>query len=309
MLALSTRWNAHRHTDGELLLREIQDLGFPAIAVGAGTRPELIAGMKRLFAKGRMLAAAVEGIFPDSPAPQARAGSLPQLAAESSAERKLAVQRFAQTIDYAADLGAPVVLLDFGCTALNGFTRTLAGWARAHRQHSRSYVRLKLAGVQRRSHASRRCLPRMREALETLLPQARERRIKLALVAQPELERIPHESEIESLLQEFHGSGALGYWHDFGAVQTKANLSLLDHRQWLAKMRPHLLGSYVQDALWPDTLNQAPFRGSVDYRALLPRLPIGVPLIWRLPDSMGALEIQQALLAWNEEFSVMAPAS
>ena len=39
---LSTRWNAHRHTDGEAMLTEILDLGFDGAELGYNLTRDLL---------------------------------------------------------------------------------------------------------------------------------------------------------------------------------------------------------------------------------------------------------------------------
>lgn len=306
MLALSTSWNAHRHTDGELLLREIEDLGFHAVALGKGTPASFIAGLKRLITKGRIRAVAMEGYFPSPAGSQEQDCSCYHLTTSDRSARHKAVQWTAQTIDYAAELDARVVILDLGFTSLSGLTASLARLVERNQLHTRRYVRHKLAAVTRRSRETRRVLDRARESLEELLPRAKERGVTLALKGQGPLEEIPNEEEILRLLEDHRGSGFLGYWHDSEAAQLKANLGLLDPGQWLATLQSSLQGTYLQDLAWPNAPRCLPFAGTVDYQDLIPRLPRGVPLVWRVPPTVPSQEIRQALLKWDEEFPLVA---
>lgn len=301
MLALSTSWNAHRHTDGELLLREIQELGFQAFVIAPGMNPTLVAGMRRMISKGSMAVAALEGFFPTPSGHAAKRTSHCHLSARSPGDRRKAAKWTSQTIDYAADLGVSVVLLDLGPSPLHGLTPPLVKLANRNRLHSRPYVRIKHSVIDQRRRASRQILERVREGLEELLPQAQAKRVKLALTGQAALESVPSEEEIEQLLQDYRQSGLLVYWHDFGAAQVKENLGFLIHSQWIKTMRPHLAGASVHDVIWPDRLIGLPFGGMIAYREFLPLLPEGVPLVWRIPPNTPSPEILQAWLAWNEQ--------
>ena len=45
MYSLSTCWNAHRHSDGRSLLREIRELGFDYAELSHNTRISLLPGI------------------------------------------------------------------------------------------------------------------------------------------------------------------------------------------------------------------------------------------------------------------------
>lgn len=306
MLAFSTSWNAHRHTDGELLLREIEDLGFHAVALGKGTPLPLVAGLKRLITRGRFRAVAIEGFFPAPAGSEMDREPSHHLTSSNRDIRRKAIQWTAQTIDYAAELDARVVILDLGSAPVNGLTASLTRSAQRNGYHSRRFVRRKLAGINRRAREARRCFDRARDSLEQLLPRAKDQGVALAISGQGALEDIPNEDETLRLLADFSGTGGLGYWHDSAGCQRKANLGLLDPGQWLLATQPHLLGAYVQDLGWPDKPSLLPFAGMVNYQNVIPLLPQGAPLVWKIPQAVPPQEIRQALLRWDEEFPLVA---
>ena len=307
MLSLSSNWNLHRHTDGELLLREILDLGFGGVTIANGTKPSLMAGMKRMIRKGRIRAIALEGYFPAPPGfDEPEFTSRYHLTSTDAGDRAMALRWSAQTLDYASDLGAQVQLLDLGSTGMGDVTGSLARLAGSNRLHSRQYVKSKLKGIDRRSQISTRFLDRARKALDTLLPLARAKGVKLALSSQWTLEAIPDEKEIQTLIHEYQDSGALGYWHDFGAAQVKTNLGFLGHEQWLQEIKPSVLGTFVHDVAWPDRPSRLPLGGMIRYRELLPLLPERTPFVWRIAPSIPPQELRQALTAWDDEFSLVS---
>ena len=109
-------------------------------------------------------------------------------------------------------------------------------------------------------------------------------------------------SEMHRIQEHFKDSPWIGYWHDFGHVQLKHNLGLLDHDQWLGKMAPYLIGAHVHDVEWPARDHRTPFTGELDYAALLPHFPADAPLTWELSPTRKTAQVQDALAVWRHKF-------
>jgi hypothetical protein len=54
MYAFSTCWNAHRHTDGRAMLREIRELGLQTAELSHNTRISLMPGIIEAVDAGEM---------------------------------------------------------------------------------------------------------------------------------------------------------------------------------------------------------------------------------------------------------------
>ena len=140
------------------------------------------------------------------------------------------------------------------------------------------------------------------EALTTIAERAAEVGVKLAIESRSRFEDMPTEREMIALQAHFADNPWVGYWHDFGHVQLKHNLGLLDHVEWLDNISPHLIGGHVHDVQWPARDHRTPFSGTLDYAELLPFFPAGCPLIWELSPTREAAEIRDALFRWKNEF-------
>ena len=91
------------------------------------------------------------------------------------------------------------------------------------------------------------------------------------------------------------------YWHDFGHIQRKHNLLLLNHYQYLKGLQPYLYGAHVNDVQWPQRDHRAPFMGGdVDFDTLLPAFfKRNMPLTWELSGSVTREQILQAKQRWD----------
>ena len=140
------------------------------------------------------------------------------------------------------------------------------------------------------------------EALESIAEKAAEFGIKLAVESRSRFEDMPTEREMLTLQEHFSDHPSIGYWHDFGHVQLKHNLGLLDHLEWLERISPHLIGGHVHDVEWPARDHRVPFCGTLDYSSLLEFFPPECPLVWELSPTREAAEIRKSLARWKSEF-------
>src|SRR5439155_1678316 len=114
-------------------------------------------------------------------------------------------------------------------------TDSLIKLARKGKLLSRKYVREKIRAVEKREAASAGHLDRVKDCLRRIVDYAVSKKVKLGIEGRRGYEEIPSERELPALLDELN-SPQVGYWHDFGHIQIKENLALLDHAEWLRKM-------------------------------------------------------------------------
>src|SRR5207248_4902716 len=125
MMAFSTCWNSGRHTAGDAMLREIKELGFDHIELGHGIRLSLMTGIQEMFDAGEVQFSSLHNFCP---LPVEVLGASPDCYQFSSAhpkERERAIRQTFQTIDFAARLGAPFVVLHLGEVRIGQVTDSL----------------------------------------------------------------------------------------------------------------------------------------------------------------------------------------
>jgi sugar phosphate isomerase/epimerase len=183
------------------------------------------------------------------------------------------------------------------------WTRQLTSMLTDGQAHSCAFTKLKIAFIRKREKIAPLYYHRAIEALETIAGRAGELGVKLAIESRSRYEDVPSEREMISLQQHFADNPWIGYWHDFGHVQLKHNLGLLDHTQWLERISTHLIGGHVHDVEWPARDHRVPFFGAtIDYAKLLPFFPPGCPLVWELSPTRDAAQIRTALAKWRDLF-------
>src|SRR5581483_2216065 len=125
MYSLSTCWNSHRHTDGRAMLREIRDLGFEYAELSHGTRISLLPGVLDAVAAGEMKISSLHNFCPLPIGVNNSAPNLYRLSAEKPAERENAYRYTRKTIEMAARLKAPLVVLHYGSMEMKDYTDKL----------------------------------------------------------------------------------------------------------------------------------------------------------------------------------------
>jgi sugar phosphate isomerase/epimerase len=302
VIAFSTCWNSGRHTAGDEMLRQIKgELGFDLIELGHGTRLSLVPGIQKMFDAGEVRFTSLHNFCPLPVEVMVASPNCYQFSAVSSEERERAVKQTFQTIDFAARLNAPVVVLHLGEVRMAPITEPLIELAKAGRYLSRKYVRLKIKAVQQREGNAQGYLQRVKDCLARIVEHAESKNVKIALESRRGYEEIPSERELPELLGKLD-TGHVGYWHDFGHSQIKENLGFIDHTEWLRTIGPRAFGCHVQDCIWPAKDHEPPFRGNVNFDKLVPLLPSNCLFVWEMSPNKSAEAIRQSVQTWKERF-------
>ena len=284
------------------MLREIKtELGFDLIELGHGTRLSLVPEIQKMFDAGEVRFTSLHNFCPLPVEVMVASPNCYQFSAVSSEERERAVKQTFQTIDFAARLNAPVVVLHLGEVRMAPITQRLVELAKAGHYLSRKYVKLKIKAVQQREGTAPTYLQRIKDCLARIIEHARSRNVRIALESRRGYEEIPSERELSELLEKI-GPAQVGYWHDFGHSQIKENLGFIDHAEWLRMVGPRAFGCHVQDCVWPAKDHEPPFKGSVNFDKLVPLLPSNCLFVWEMSPNKTAEAIRQSVQMWKERF-------
>ena len=284
------------------MLREIKsELGFDLIELGHGTRLSLVPGIQKMFDAGEVRFSSLHNFCPLPVEVMAASPDCYKFSAVSSEERERAVKQTLQTIDFAARLNAPFVVLHLGEVNMSPITDRLIEMAKTGRYQSRKYVRLKIGAVQKRERIALRYLQRVKDCLRRVIEHAASKNVRIALEGRRGYEEIPTERELPGLLEEMD-CAQVGYWHDFGHLQIKENLGFIDHAEWLRLIGPRAFGCHVQDCIWPAKDHEAPFTGAVNFEKLVPLLPTNCLFVWEMSPNKTADVIRRSVQTWKERF-------
>ncbi len=297
-LSFSTCWNSHRHTDGKDMLQEIADLGFTHAELGHGIRLSLMPGVENALEAGVIRLTSLHNFCPLPPEVTGSSPNCYEFTSHRAPERERALRLTCQTIDFAERFGVDRVVLHLGRVPIAPINPPLIELVAAGKLFSRRFVKHKLAAVRRRESAGRGYWQRAATHVERALEHAQKKNIVLCIESRDGYEEVPSEREFSPLFERI-GAENTGYWHDFGHVQIKHNLKLLDHAQWLEAMAPRLVGCHVHDVQWPARDHRAPFTGGVNFGALLPLLPHrDIPMVFEMSPKIAHRVIYDARETW-----------
>jgi len=263
-LALSTHWNAFRHTSAETLVEEIRTLGFEAVELGYDLTADLAVEVPRLVERGAVRVVSVHNFCPVPTGAPRGHPELFHLADPADTARDHAVQHTLNTIRFAAEVKARAVVVHCGNVPLRPRTTELIAMAEAGRRHTERYEKLRLKMLVRREKKAGRYLDALHRSIEALLPELEAARVRLCLENLPSWESIPTEQEMERLLDRFH-SPWVRAWHDIGHGRIRENLGFTSHLHWFRRLGARLAGMHLHDVAPPAHDHLMPPAGEIDY--------------------------------------------
>src|ERR1051326_4541691 len=179
MYSLSTCWNSHRHTDGRALLREISDLGFDYAELSHGTRISLMPGILEAVDAGEIKISSLHNFCPLPMGVNHAAPNLYQFSDERPRERELALKHTLKTLEFAARVKAPVVVLHTGSIDMKNYTDKLIELAK--NGDSDKYRKLSAELEEKRDAKKEKFFERTIDCLKKILPEAERRGVKLGI--------------------------------------------------------------------------------------------------------------------------------
>jgi len=251
------------------MLREIRDLGFEYAELSHGTRISLLPGILDAVDAGEIKISSVHNFCPLPMGVNNSAPNLYQFSAERERERDLARRYTIKTLDTAARVKAPLVVLHLGSIEMKDYTDKLLDLVGRGEKETPKYARLCSELDEKREARKGAFFERTKELLKQLIPEAESRGITLGAENREALEELPFESDFHFLFRELN-SPNLAYWHDTGHAQIKENLGFIVHQMHLESLQEHLFGFHIHDVQFPGRDHCAPGSGSIDFAALKP---------------------------------------
>jgi sugar phosphate isomerase/epimerase len=281
MLAFSTCWNSARHTDGAAMLREIRELGFEHVELGHGTRISLVEGILQAVESGVVRICSVHNYCPLPPGVFDAEPNLYLFSSRDELEWESAVRHTRDTIKFAARLGAQTVVLHAGVVPTRRWMRKLIQLSETGKRDTPKYGRVLEKALAQRTRHQPRLFAQTIKCFHAIVSFAAEHKVSLGIETRYSLEEIPDENELEEMLRLFPGE-TVGYWHDFGHAQVRANLGVGLNDGWLDRFSSRLIGFHVHDTIGYAGDHQAPGDGKVDFQRLAGYARGDVPCVLEL---------------------------
>jgi len=249
------------------MLQEIRSLGFDYAELSHGIRISLVPGILEAVQAGEIKISSLHNFCPLPMGVTHAAPNLYQFTAERPRERELAERYTLKTLELAARLQAPIVVLHSGSIDMRDYTGKLLAMLANGGKGTEKYERLCTDLAKKREERKEPFMERLKQSLEKILPVAEGQGTRLGIENRQALEELPIESDYPFLFRDLP-SRSLVYWHDTGHAQIKENLGFIHHAMHLESMRDRLAGFHIHDVQFPGKDHCAPGTGGIDFAAL-----------------------------------------
>jgi sugar phosphate isomerase/epimerase len=269
------------------MLREIRELGFDHAELSHGTRLGLVPGILAAVDAGEIKISSLHNFCPLPIGVNHSAPNLFQFSDERPRERDLALKHTLKTLEFAARVHAPLVVLHSGSIEMKNYTDKLLEMAARGDRESDKYRKLCAELDEKREAKKEKFMERTVESLQKILPAAETQGVKLGVENRQALEELPIDSDYAFLFREIP-SPNLVYWHDTGHAQIKENLGFIHHALHLESLSDRLAGFHIHDVQFPGRDHCAPGKGSVDFAALKPMIKADHLKVFEFSPSLSA---------------------
>ena len=251
------------------MLREIRELGFEYAELSHGIRISLLPGIMEAVDAGEIKISSLHNFCPLPMGVEHAAPNIFKFSADNPRERENAFKHTIKTIEMAARLKAPLVVLHMGCIDMKDYTDKLLDMVGQGKKETPKYEKLCEEVMVKREEKKERATQYAYDVLRRLVAEAEPRSIKLGIENREALEEIPFESDYQFFFKEFT-SPSVVYWHDTGHAQIKENLGFIHHGLHLAGLADRLFGFHIHDVQFPGRDHRPPGAGMIDFKALRP---------------------------------------
>lgn len=271
LLALSTSWCSHRHTDGYAMLREMADLGFDYVELSHGIRITLVPGILRAVEDKVVKVASTHNFCPLPTGVTQAAPNLFQPSSRDAREGDQWLRHTKRSLDFAAQLRAKVVVCHLGSVPFFWFhpARRLEGFIEKTPDAAENDDPKLKALVEKVSARMRKRMPPFREqmiaSIRSVDDYAKSKGLRIGCENREKFEELPMDDDFGPLLEQFGPSSSTGYWHDTGHAELKRQMGLLHHRPHLEKNAERLIGFHLHDVNAEGEDHQAIGDGKIDF--------------------------------------------
>lgn len=235
------------------MLQEMAGLGFSHVELSHGVRITLAPGVLKAVEAGVVKISSCHNFCPLPPGVIHAAPNLFEPSAFSPRERRQWVRQTLRSIDFAAQVGARVLVCHLGHVEFFWFSPM-----RKLRRYLRDNPRANYAGDSVWSVVRERCMARLQarrarhwqhviDSIREVLDHAGQKGVRLGFENRERLDELPFDADFDELFAALPADAPVGYWHDAGHAAIKESLGVLDHERHLAAHAERLLGWHLHD--------------------------------------------------------------
>ncbi|MDB6095235.1 MAG: Xylose isomerase domain protein barrel [Verrucomicrobia bacterium] len=235
------------------MAQEMAGLGFKFIELSHGIRITLVPGILKACAEGLVEISSTHNFCPLPTGVMHAAPNLFQPSSRSSREIDQWLRHTKRSIDFAAQVGAGVLVCHLGSVEFSWFdpARKLRAYADRHAGSDLASDKKYLALLAKSLARLRERMPpfwnQTKASIAAVCGHAKEKGVKLGFENRERFNELPLDADYGDFLAELPFETPAGYWHDTGHADLKEKMGVLNHREHLEKMAPWLIGFHLHD--------------------------------------------------------------
>jgi len=280
------------------MLKEIRQLGFPAVELSHAIRFSLWPGIVKAWEEDLIHIQTLHNFCPVPTSVFRPNPNCYEFSDARPAMRAAAIKASQETIRHAARFGASAVIFHLGNLGPQGVTDKLEHLYLNGRFLTRSYTQIKVEAVRQRKEKFKAVWPRIKECLDPLVALGGELGVRLGFEIRHEFEEFPGEEEFPQVLAAFPPE-VVGYWHDFGHAQSKEFMGWHDHAESLALRSPRMFGAHIHDCRRPMEDHLPLGHGEIEFSSLLPLIPENAIGVLELAPGTPEEQVIASRHLWN----------
>ncbi len=251
------------------MLREIRDLGFEYAELSHGIRISLLPGILDAVSAGEIKISTLHNFCPLPVGVNVPAPNLYEFSSDRSRERELAVKYTLKTFEFAARVGARLVVLHSGRMDLKDYGSKLEALIEKGERNSPKYEKVLAEAMAKRDARKEGAMQRLYECLKIIIPEAEKRGLMLGFENREAVAEIPLDHDFDYFFRDFD-SPNVAYWHDCGHGQIKENMGFMRVTEQLDSLSNRLAGFHIHDVQAPLRDHCPPGSGMIDFAAIKP---------------------------------------
>lgn len=235
------------------MLTEMAELGFDRVELSHGIRITLVPGILKAVEEGVIKVGSVHNFCPLPMGVFQAAPNFFQPSSSDDRERDQWVRQTKRTIDFAAQVGASLLVCHLGSVKYLWLSpdRHMAAYLAAHPDAGKSGDKAYRLLLEKALAKLKDRMPpywaRVQESIRNVLDYAKEKNIRLGFENREKFEELPVDADFPAFLATMEPPLPVGYWHDTGHAHLKEEMGLINHRAQLEANSSRLFGFHIHD--------------------------------------------------------------
>ncbi len=256
------------------MAREIADLGFEYMELSHGIRITLVPGVIKAVEEGVIKVSSTHNFCPLPTGVTSAAPNLFEPSAQDEREQEQWFRHTKRSIDFAAQMGASVVVCHLGSVKFFWLNpgRKLRAYPEKHPNADipldPGYQNALRKGMEKIRKRMGPFWEQTKASVHSVLDYAKQKGVRLGFENREKFEELPLDADYPEFLALFPADAPVGYWHDTGHADIKQKMGLLDHRAHLESMSSRLIGFHLHDVNDEGDDHQPIGSGHIDFQMI-----------------------------------------